>query len=64
MKKRWTLWIAARNRPRSIIPGNPDLKIYTSVIRPAGLHTGGEVAGPLPMFISPEKLEALLALLQ
>ena len=48
MKKRWTLWIAARHRPRSIIPGNPDLKIYTSVITPAGLHTWGEVAGPLP----------------
>ena len=27
----------------------------------AGLHTAGEVAGPLPIFMSPEKLQAMLA---
>ena len=47
---------------RSIIHGNPDLKIYTAAIAPAGLRTAGEVAdGTLPIFMSPEKPEAILA---
>jgi F420-dependent oxidoreductase-like protein len=41
---------------RSIIHGNPDLKIYTAAIAPAGLRTAGEVAdGTLPIFMSPLK---------
>jgi F420-dependent oxidoreductase-like protein len=47
---------------RSIIHGNPDLKIYTAAIAPAGLRTAGEVAdGTLPIFMSPEKAEAITA---
>src|SRR6201997_2936699 len=45
---------------RSIIHGSPDLKIYTAAIAPAGLRTAGEVAdGTLPIFMSPEKPEAI-----
>src|SRR5437660_3397545 len=45
---------------RSIIHGDPDLKIYTAAIAPAGLRTAGEVAdGTLPIFMSPEKPEAI-----
>src|ERR1700758_3528690 len=41
---------------RSIIHGDPSLKIYTAAIAPAGLRTAGEVAdGTLPFFIAPEK---------
>ena len=41
---------------RSIIHGDPNLKIYTAAIAPAGLRTAGEVAdGTLPIFMSPEK---------
>jgi F420-dependent oxidoreductase-like protein len=47
---------------RSIIHGDPSLKIYTASITPAGLRTAGEVAdGNLPIFFSPEKAEALVA---
>jgi len=46
---------------RSIIHGNPDLKIYTAAIAPAGLRTAGEVAdGTLPIFMSPERPEAIV----
>jgi F420-dependent oxidoreductase-like protein len=45
---------------RSIIHGDPSLKIYTAAIAPAGLRTAGEVAnGVLPFFMSPEKPEAI-----
>ena len=47
---------------RSIIHGNPGLKIYTASFAPAGLRTAGEVAdGVLPFFMSPEKTEAITA---
>ena len=47
---------------RSIIHGDPSLKIYTAPISPAGLRTAGEVAdGALPYFMSPEKAEAIVA---
>ena len=46
---------------RSIIHGDPSLKIYTASITPAGLRTAGEVAdGNLPIFMSPEKPEAIV----
>jgi F420-dependent oxidoreductase-like protein len=46
---------------RSIIHGDPSLKIYTASITPAGLRTAGEVAdGNLPIFMSPEKAEAVV----
>jgi alkanesulfonate monooxygenase SsuD/methylene tetrahydromethanopterin reductase-like flavin-dependent oxidoreductase (luciferase family) len=46
---------------RSIIHGNPDLKIYTAAIAPAGLRPAGEVAdGTLPIFMSPEKAAAII----
>jgi F420-dependent oxidoreductase-like protein len=41
---------------RSIIHGDPNLKVYTAAIAPAGLRTAGEVAdGVLPFFMSPER---------
>src|SRR2546427_8048918 len=41
---------------RSIIHGDPSLKIYTAAVAPAGLRTSGEVAdGVLPFFMVPEK---------
>jgi F420-dependent oxidoreductase-like protein len=47
---------------RSIIHGDPNLKIYTAAIAPAGLRTAGEVAdGTLPIFMSPEKPQAITA---
>src|SRR6266700_1005409 len=46
---------------RSILHGDPSLKIYTASISPAGLRTAGEVAdGVLPYFMSPEKAEAIV----
>src|SRR6266851_5528294 len=46
---------------RSIIHGDPSLKIYTASIAPAGLRVAGEVAdGVLPFFMSPEKAEAVI----
>jgi len=45
---------------RSIIHGDPALRIYTAAIAPAGLRTAGEVAdGTLPIFMSPEQPEAI-----
>jgi F420-dependent oxidoreductase-like protein len=47
---------------RSIIHGDPNLKIYTAAIAPAGLRTAGEVAdGVLPFFMSPERPEPITA---
>src|SRR6516162_6616682 len=47
---------------RSIIHGDPGLKIYTASFAPAGLRTAGEVAdGVLPFFMAPEKAEAITA---
>jgi F420-dependent oxidoreductase-like protein len=46
---------------RSIIHGDPSLKIYTASVSPAGLRTSGEVAdGVLPYFMSPERAEAIV----
>jgi F420-dependent oxidoreductase-like protein len=46
---------------RSIMHGDPGLKIYTASISSAGLRTSGEVAdGNLPFFMSPEKAEAIV----
>ena len=45
---------------RSIVHGDPSLKIYTAAFAPAGLRTAGEVAdGALPFFMVPEKAEAI-----
>ena len=47
---------------RSIIHGDPSLKIYTAAVAPAGLRTAGEVAdGTLPFFMAPEKTAAVTA---
>jgi F420-dependent oxidoreductase-like protein len=47
---------------RSIIHGDPRLRIYTAAIAPAGLRTSGEVAdGVLPFMMSPEKAGAITA---
>jgi F420-dependent oxidoreductase-like protein len=47
---------------RSIIHGDPSLRIYTAAIAPAGLRTSGEVAdGVLPFLMSPEKAAAITA---
>ena len=44
---------------RSIIHGDPGLRIYTASVSPASLRMSGEVAdGNLPFFMSPEKAEA------
>lgn len=41
---------------KSIVHGDPNLKIYTASIAPAGLRLAGEIAdGVLPYFMSPEK---------
>ena len=46
---------------RSILHGDPSLKIYTASITPAGLRTAGEIAdGNLPIMMSPEKAEAIV----
>ncbi|HZK91703.1 MAG TPA: LLM class F420-dependent oxidoreductase [Stellaceae bacterium] len=46
---------------RSIVHGDPSLKIYTAPISPAGLRTAGEVAdGALPYFMSPDKPEVIV----
>jgi len=45
---------------RSIVHGDPSLKIYTAAFAPAGLRTAGEVAdGALLFFMVPEKAEAI-----
>ena len=46
---------------RSIIHGDPSLKIYTASVSPSGLRTAGEIAdGVLPFFMSPEKAAAIV----
>jgi F420-dependent oxidoreductase-like protein len=46
---------------KSIIHGKP-LKFYTAAISPAGLRTAGEIAdGVLPIYMSPEKADAVTA---
>ena len=46
---------------KSIIHGDPSLKIYTASIAPGGLRVAGEVAdGNLPFFMSPERAEAII----
>src|SRR2546423_4944041 len=46
---------------RSIIHGDPSLKLYTASIAPGGLRVAGEVAdGNLPFFMSPERAEAII----
>jgi F420-dependent oxidoreductase-like protein len=45
---------------KSIVHGDPRLKIYTASIAPAGLRLAGEIAdGVLPYFMSPEKAAAI-----
>ena len=45
---------------KSIMHPDPNLKIYTAAISPAGLRTAGEVAdGVLPIFMSPEKADLI-----
>ena len=47
---------------RSIVHGDPSLKIYTAPNSPAGLRNAGEVAdGALPYFMSPEKADTIVA---
>ena len=46
---------------RSIVHGDPGLKIYTASITPAGLRTAGEVSdGTLPIWFSPEKADQVV----
>jgi len=43
---------------KSILHGDPSMKIYTAAITPAGLRTSGEVAdGVIPIWMNPEKAE-------
>ena len=50
---------------RSIIHGDPSLKIYTASVAPAGLRVAGEVAdGTLPFFMSAEKADVIAAPVQ
>jgi F420-dependent oxidoreductase-like protein len=47
---------------RSIVHGDPSLKIYTAPNSPAGLRNAGEVAdGALPYFMSPEQAALTVA---
>lgn len=46
---------------KSILKPNPDIRIYTAAIAPAGLRTAGEVAdGVQPIFMSPEKADIIV----
>jgi len=46
---------------RSIVHGDPSLKIYTASITPAGLRTSGEVSdGTLPIWFSPEQADLVV----
>ncbi|MGH7095029.1 MAG: LLM class flavin-dependent oxidoreductase, partial [Stellaceae bacterium] len=50
-----------RSIMRSIIHGDPSLRIYTAPNSPAGLRTAGEAAdGALPYFMSPEKADIMV----
>jgi F420-dependent oxidoreductase-like protein len=46
---------------KSILHGDPSMKIYTASISPAGLRCAGEVSdGVFPMMMSPEKYDEVL----
>jgi F420-dependent oxidoreductase-like protein len=46
---------------KSILHGDPSLKIYTAAVTPRGLALAGEVAdGVLPFFMAPEKAEQVV----
>jgi len=46
---------------RSIVHGDPGMKIYTASITPAGLRTAGEVSdGTLPIWYSPEQADLVV----
>jgi F420-dependent oxidoreductase-like protein len=50
---------------KSILHPDPNLKIYTASISPAGLRTAGEAAdGVLPFLMSPEKANQIVAPVQ
>ena len=50
---------------KSILHPDPNLKIYTASISPAGLRTAGEAAdGVLPFLMSPEKADQIVAPVQ
>lgn len=43
---------------KSILHGDPSMKVYTAAITPAGLRTAGELAdGVIPIYMNPEKFE-------
>jgi F420-dependent oxidoreductase-like protein len=43
---------------KSILHGDPSLKIFTSAVTPAGLRTAAEIAdGMFPIFMSPERFD-------
>jgi F420-dependent oxidoreductase-like protein len=45
---------------KTILKPNPEIRIYTAAIAPAGLRTAGEVAdGVQPIFMSPEKADLI-----
>lgn len=47
---------------KSIIHGDPSLKIYTATASPGGLRLAGEIAdGTLPIFMSPDRPELVTA---
>ena len=47
---------------KSILHGDPSLKIYTGTISPAGVATSAEVAdGMIPVFMSPERFDVFEA---
>lgn len=47
---------------KSILHGDPSLKIYTAAITPAGLRVSAEMAdGTFPIFMDPERFEILAA---
>lgn len=47
---------------KSILHGDPSLKIYTGTISPAGVRTSAELAdGMIPVFMSPERFDIFAA---
>ena len=55
-------WRHGLGKPlRSIVHGDPSMKIYTASITPAGLRTAGEVSdGTLPIWFSPEQADQVV----
>lgn len=42
---------------KSLLPADPNIKIYTANFTPAGLRAGGEISdGVIPAFVDPEKM--------